>query len=449
MRYNRLLIVDDDTNLRTVLLRAMHSRGYDPHAAPSGAAALAWLAQNECDLMILDMRLPGMDGLEVLAATRAQHPRLEVVLLTGHGTINSAVEAMQLGAFYYLTKPCSPDEIDVTLQRAMDRRALVERNTILRGGLAPPDLGTAFVGRSARFHEVMNLIDRVAPLDSTVLVAGETGVGKELVAKLLHNRSGRRDQPFVVVDCATLQEDLLQSELFGHEEGAYTGARHRKHGLFEVADTGTIFLDEIGDVSPSIQVKLLRVLESGTFRRLGSTQEIEVDVRVVAATNRDLASLVEQRRFRDDLLYRLNTIQITVPPLRERADDVAHLVAHYTELFNTRFGATKRFSVEAIDQLTQFRWPGNVRQLVHVVEQVIALTDREVIEPGDLPPAIRAAATPYLRRGSSDIVPLWEIERQYIEFVVARLEGHRAQAAAALGISERSLYRRLKEFEVE
>jgi DNA-binding NtrC family response regulator len=444
---NRVLIVDDDAGFRTALTGAMAGRGFTVAPVPSGSAALAWLASNPCDVVLLDLKMPDMSGMEVLDRLRERHPTIEVILLTGHGTIDTAVEATRRGAFHFLTKPCSPDEVEVTVLKALERRALVERTNVLQQALAPPDLGATFIGRSPQFLDMLRLVDRVSRVDSSVLILGETGVGKELVAKLIHSRGARSRQPFVVVDCSNLHEELLQSELFGHEAGAYTGAARLKHGLFEVADKGTIFLDEVGDVSPALQAKLLRVIETGTFRRLGGNAEIAVDVRVLAATNRDLGEMVAQKHFREDLFYRLNTIRVDVPPLRDRPDDIACLAAHFVDRFNRRFSQKRQLSPEALDVLARYSWPGNVRQLINVIEQVVVLAEDDVVTPGHLPAFIRPHGAPAVHRmDASEVVPLRDVERQYIEFVVHHFGGHRANAAKALGIGERSLYRKLSEF---
>jgi DNA-binding NtrC family response regulator len=448
MPFNRLLIVDDDDGFRGALAASMEARGFAVTPAPNGCTALAWLAAHECDMVLLDLKMPDMSGLEVLDRIRERWPAVEVIVLTGHGTIDTAVAAIRRGAFHFLTKPCSPDELEVTLMKAMERRALIERSSLLQQALAPPDLAGTFIGRSPQFQEILRLIDRLARVDSSVLILGETGVGKELVAKLIHSRGPRSRQPFVAVDCSNLHEELLQSELFGHEKGAYTGATSLKHGLFEVADKGTIFLDEIGDVPPSVQAKLLRVLETGSFRRLGATAELSVDVRVLAATNRRLAELVAQGHFRDDLYYRLNTIHLEVPPLRERPDDVACLAAAFVARFNRRFGQRKQLSPETIQALVNYSWPGNVRQLVNVIEQVMVMAEEDVIALAHLPAIVRPPAGAALARREPDatIVPLRDVERQYIEFVIRQFHGHRANAARALGIGERSLYRKLDEY---
>ncbi len=452
MSGDRLLIVDDDDAFRAALASAMEARGFDVTPVPSGSAALASLASHECGLVLLDLKMPDMSGIDVLDRIRERFPGVEVILLTGHGTIDTAVAATRRGAFHFLTKPCSPDEVEVTLLKALERRALGERTRVLQQGLAPPDLGGTFIGRSSQFQKLLAIIDRVARVDSSVLILGETGVGKELVAKLIHSRGARARHPFVVVDCSNLHEELLQSELFGHERGAYTGAVQLKHGLFEVADKGTVFLDEVGDVSPTLQAKLLRVLETGMFRRLGGTAEIAVDVRVLAATNRHLGDMVAQGHFREDLYYRLNTIRVDVPPLRERPDDIVCLAAHFVARFNRRFSQNRQLSSEAVEALARYPWPGNVRQLTNVIEQLVVLADDDLITVADLPPAFRpkpSAPSATSRVDGTAIVPLCDVERQYIEFVIRQCGGHRAKAARALGIGERSLYRKLNEFGLE
>ena len=326
-----LLFVDDDAAYRRALGGELQRMGYQVATAASGADAIAALGTAQPEIILLDLQLPDMSGLDVLKAIRERQPGSEVIMLTGHGTIDTAIEAIRLGAFDYLSKPCPLDELQVRIQRAQERQALARRASLLERGLTPPDLGSEFVGRSAPFRRVMDLLDRVAPTDSTVLISGETGTGKEMAAKLLHARSLRRQRPFVIVECAALQESLLQSELFGHERGAFTGADRAKSGLFEVADGGTVFLDEIGEVSLATQVKLLRVLDTSTFRRVGSTQEIRVNVRVLAATNRDLEGMVRQGLFREDLYYRLSTIRVHLPALRERRDDIDLLADHFVE----------------------------------------------------------------------------------------------------------------------
>ncbi len=389
-RRGSLVLVDDDDTFRTVLGDELERRGYAVVAVATGREAID-AAAAEPDLMLLDLRLPDMDGLEVLRAIRERQSRTEVIMLTGHGTFDTAIEAIRRGAFDYVAKPCPLDEMEIRLAKAIDHRALLRRNAALESALTPRDPAADFVGRSAAHYETLRLVERVAPTDSTVLILGETGTGKDVVARLVHAHSRRRDRPFVVVDCAGLQEDLLQSELFGHEKGAFTGAVRLKHGLFEVADGGTVFLDEIGEMSLATQVRLLRVLETSGFRRVGGTAEIRADVRILAATNRDIEAAVERGVFRDDLYYRLNAFRIELPPLRERREDVATLVEHFLRRRGERSGVARRFSPGAIERLLRHDWPGNVRELIHVVERAMVVADGPEIGEEDLPPVLRGA----------------------------------------------------------
>jgi DNA-binding NtrC family response regulator len=469
-----VLLVDDDETFRRVIGNELERQGYAITMAGTGGEAITEAARIEPAIILLDLRLPDMGGLDVLRVLREKNPGSEVIMLTGHGTIDTAIESVRMGAFDYIAKPCPLDELEVRMQRALERQSLRRRTTLLERGLTPPDPGDSFVGESPAFRELIQLVDRVAPTDSTVLVTGETGAGKEMVAKLIHARSHRRTRPFVVVECAALQEELLQSELFGHERGSFTGADRAKPGLFEVADKGTIFLDEIGEVSQATQVKLLRVLDTSTFRHVGGTSEIHVDVRVLAATNRDLADLVRQGLFREDLFYRLSTIAIKLPALRERGDDVGLLARHFVSNLNERYGFQREISPEAMEILRRHPWPGNVRELLHVMEAAMVVGDGPQILPQHLPAAIRgagsagpattgsaaglpvngapeptlrdAAATPRTPEVAGQPLTLQEMERAHIERVIRDTGGHRGQAAKILGISERNLYRKLREY---
>jgi DNA-binding NtrC family response regulator len=453
----RLLLVDDDGAFRTVMSAELSRSGYDVRTAASGEEALEACAQAEPQVILLDLQLPGISGLEVLKTLRERHAPGEVVMLTGHGSIDTAIEAIRIGAFDYISKPCPLDELEIRIQRALERQALKDRASLLERGLTPPDLGRAFIGDSPEFRGVLRLLERVAQADSTVLVTGETGTGKEMAAKLIHARSARRARPFITVECAALQESLLQSELFGHERGAFTGADRAKPGLFEVASGGTIFLDEIGEVSPATQVTLLRVLDTSTFRHVGGTHEIRVDVRVLAATNRDLAGMVRQGLFREDLYYRLSTISVHLPSLRERHEDIALLARHFVHLFSERFGVERRLSDEALAALRAHAWPGNVRELLHAVEAAMVVCEGPAIGPEHLPASVRTdSAGPGRAQepahdsspgvDDSGLLTLEAVERAHIERVLRAHHGHRGLAAKALGISERNLYRKLREW---
>jgi DNA-binding NtrC family response regulator len=443
-----LLLVDDDETFRRVMAGELGRLGLEIAGAGSGAEAIQAATRLEPHVVLLDLQLPDMDGLQVLQAIREKSPGSEVIMLTGHGSFDTAIQSIRLGAFDYVAKPCPLDELEMRIQRALERRALQQRATLLERGLTPADPSGFFVGESLKFRQALGLIERVAASDSTVLLCGETGTGKEMAARLLHARSLRRSRPFVVVDCAALQEELLQSELFGHDRGAFTGADRAKPGLFEVAHGGTIFLDEIGEVSQATQVKLLRVLDTSTFRHVGGTTEIRVDARVIVATNRDLAALVRQGLFREDLYYRLCTITVELPPLRERAGDVDRLAEHFVVRLNERYGFSRRLGSEALELLRRHDWPGNVRELLHAVESAAVVCEGPEILPEHLPAALRAKApSPPLESVAGDRLPtLQEMERAHIERALHAYGGHRGHAAKALGISERSLYRKLEEY---
>jgi DNA-binding NtrC family response regulator len=444
-----VLIVDDDDAFRNVLAGELQRMGFDVDSASSGAEAIRYVGEREPQIVLLDLRLPDMGGLDVLRSIREKRPATDVIMLTGHGTIDTAIESIRMGAFDYVSKPCPLEELDVRMRRAIERQSLRRRASLLERGLTPPDLGAAFVGDSPEFRGVLQLVDRVGPSDSTVLITGETGTGKEMVAKLLHARSARRNRPFVVVECAALQDTLLQSELFGHERGAFTGADRAKAGLFEVAHGGTIFLDEIGEVSVATQVKLLRVLDTSTFRHVGGTAEIKVDVRVLAATNRDLPAMVRQGLFREDLYYRLSTVPVMLPALRDRGSDVDLLARHFAALLSERFGRQKRLSPAALQVLRRHGWPGNVRELLHAVEAAIVVCEGAEVQPEHLPAQLRAPASATTGSPNGDgagFQTLEAMERTHIECALKRTNGHRGQAAHMLGISERNLYRKLREY---
>jgi two-component system response regulator HydG len=447
-----VLLVDDDLAFRTVMASELSRLGFEVATAGSGEDAIRAVAGREPQVMLLDLQLPDMSGMDVLTRLRDSPIATEVIMLTGHGSIDTAIQAIQAGAFDYVLKPCPLDELEVRIQRALERQALRRRATLLERGLTPPDLRSSFIGDSPVFREALQLIERVAPSDSTVLITGETGSGKEMAAKLIHARSPRRSRPFVVVECAALQESLLQSELFGHERGAFTGADRAKPGLFEVAHLGTIFLDEIGEISLATQVKLLRVLDTSTFRHVGGTHEVRVDVRVLAATNRDLPSLVRQGLFREDLYYRLSTIALRLPPLRDRDADIDRLAQHFATVLNDRFGFEKRIGPDALAVLRRHRWPGNVRELMHVIEAAMIVCDAPEIQPKHLQADVRGAgdgpggAVP--AAGDRPLPTLEAVERAHIETVLAAVDGHRGNAARTLGISERNLYRKLRDYQL-
>jgi len=442
-----LLLVDDEQAFRTILGSELAHADYRVTTAGTLGEAREILRQRVFDLVLLDVRLPDGSGLDLLAEIKESAPTTEVVMLTGHATVEAAIRAMKSGALDFLTKPFKPEQLEAVLDKAVQRQALQRSNTALEHEVARIHPSDGFIGQSSGVRELLQLVSRVAETESTVLIRGESGVGKELIARAVHRRSPRSRQPFVVVDCASLHENLLQSELFGHEKGAYTGAIRLKHGLFEVADRGTIFLDEIGELTPALQVKLLRVLETGVFRRVGGTADIHVDVRMIAATNRALEVMMKEGSFREDLYYRLNVFSLQIPPLRERGEDVPILVEHFIRHSRVPQKRTVRVSDPALEVLRRYPWPGNVRELENVIERALILCDAGVIEPEHLPLGVRLEPSFRSTEENHHLVTLEEVERRYVIRVLEECRGHRQKAASILGISERNLYRKLKEFE--
>jgi len=445
-RRARILLVDDDETFRQVMSEELERRGFAVERAASAREALDRFPVARPEVTLLDLRLPDGDGIETLSRLRQMDPDTAVIVLTGHGTIDTAIQAIRQGAYDYLEKPCPIDKLEMAIEKAEERVRLVRRQQVLEDGFGAADPAPRLVGSSQVFRDLLERVDRVARAEETTLVLGETGVGKEVVATLVHSRSPRGNGPFIAVNCAALHEELLQSDLFGHERGAFTGAAKRKHGLFEVASGGTIFLDEIGDASLDIQAKLLRVLETGRFRRLGGTEEIAVDVRAVAASNRDLREAISRRRFREDLFYRLSTLTLEIPPLRERREDIPQLIEHFASRFNRKLGSSRRFTEAAYAALLAYTWPGNVRELIHVVQQSLLLSEDDEIGIADLPPAIRGTEEPASENREREGLTLEQVQRQHVLSVLDRVGGNRARAAAQLGISERNLYRLLRRY---
>jgi DNA-binding NtrC family response regulator len=442
-----VLLVDDELAFRKLVGQELAQLHYQVTTAGSLRAARDLLRERTFQLALLDVRLPDGSGLDLLAEIKESAPATEVVMLTGHATVEEAIRAMKNGALDFLRKPFRFEELEAVLEKAMQKQALERTNTALQREVARIHPSDGFIGQHPAVLELLRMLARVAETDSTVLVRGESGVGKELIARAVHRRSPRSRQPFVVVDCASLHENLLQSELFGHEKGAYTGAVRLKHGLFEVADRGTLFLDEIGELTPPLQVKLLRVLETGVFRRVGGTADIRVDVRLIAATNRSLEDMLKEGAFREDLYYRLNVFSLLIPPLRERAEDVPTLVEHFIRSSDVTQKRATRVSEAAMQVLRRYPWPGNVRELENVIERALILCDEGVIEPEHLPLGVRLEPSLHPAHEDRRLVTLEEVERRYVRRVLEECKGHRHKAASILGISERNLYRKLKELE--
>jgi DNA-binding NtrC family response regulator len=435
----RVLVADDEKNLRELLVRELGRKGHAAVGVGDGRAALDRLREEAPEVLLLDMKMPNVEGIDVLRELQGFPEPPQVIVMTGFQDVTTAVEAMKLGAYDYLTKPARIEELDILIRKAAEKGRLVRQNVVMRGQLEEPGYQSLITG-SPRMDEVLHLIDRVAPTDSSVLVLGESGTGKELVARAIHDRSARAQQAFVPIHCGALAREVLESELFGHEKGAFTGAVATKPGLIELADGGTLFLDEIGEMEPESQVKLLRVLESHAFFRVGGTRRRTVDMRLVAATNRDLAEAIRTGGFRQDLFYRINTITITLPPLRERREDIRRLVEHFLEQSAT-YGR-KRLSDAAMDAVERYRWPGNVRELQHAVQRAVILSPGDVIQPADLPEDIRGDRAPSASPGGS----LEDMERLHIITTLRHVGGHRAKAAAVLGIDPKTLYRKIQEY---
>jgi two-component system, NtrC family, response regulator HydG len=444
-----LLVADDDPGLRESLERTLTREGYRVVLASDGQAALERLQTGGVDLVLTDLKMPGLSGIEVLHAAKAIAPDVDVILLTAFGTVEEAVKAMKDGAYDFLTKPFQRSQLLRLIHQALERRQLIQQNRALQQQLEDLRGKGRVVGASPAFRRMMTLVEQVAESSANVLVQGESGTGKELVARAVHERSGRRQGPFVAVNCAALPETLLESELFGYEKGAFTGAVGRKAGRFELADGGTLFLDEVADLSPVTQPKILRVLQEGEFERLGGTRTLSVDVRVVAATNQDLGQMVRERRFREDLYYRLKVITITVPPLRERREDIRLLAEHFLRVYAAKNARRPDgFTDEALRHLEGYSWAGNVRELENVVERGVVLARGALIDLPDLPEEI-AGATP-LPEGVMSVrigTPLAEIEKRLLEATLRATKGNKTLTAKLLGIDVRTVARKLERWD--
>ena len=441
-----LLVADDDPGLRESLERTLTREGYTVALASDGRAALERLQSGGVDLVVTDLKMPGLTGLELLRAAKAIAPDVDVILLTAFGTVEEAVKAMKDGAYDFLTKPFRREQLLKLIDKALERRDLISKNRALQQRLDDLLRQGAIVGTSPAFRRMMTLVEQVADSSATVLIQGESGAGKESVVRAIHERSPRRSGPFVAVNCAALPETLLESELFGYEKGAFTGAAGRKEGRFELADGGTLFLDEVADLSTVTQPKILRVLQEGEFERLGGTRTIRVDVRIVAATNQDLAQMVKEKRFREDLYYRLNVITITVPPLRERREDISVLAQHFLRVYAAKNNRRlEGLTDDAVRRLEAYAWPGNVRELENVIERGVVLARGARVDVTDLPPEI-AGATP-LPEGVLTIrigTPLAEIEARLLDATLRATKGNKTLTAKLLGIDPRTVSRKLE-----
>ena len=436
-----LLVVDDEPEFRELLIRRFTQVGWRVQGAETGEDALDLLSRREFDVAVLDMMLPGMTGLDLLAKIKAGPTDCEVVMLTGQATVETAVAAMKAGAYDYVVKPFPLQELETLIEKANERRKLAKENRQLKAVIALERAPASMIGTSPAMQEVFRLIERAGPSDKAILIQGESGTGKELVARALHQASRRADKPIVVINCAALPESLLESELFGHEKGSFTGAINAKQGLFEVADGGTLFIDEIGEMPGSLQAKMLRVLEDGSMRRIGSIKERRVDVRILAATNRNMSREVAEGRFREDLYYRINVMSLELPPLRKRLSDVPLLVRQF-------LGTGWEIEPEAKLALEQYSWPGNVRQLINAIERGKILGDDGIIRRNDLPREVTQPESAPATSGELLSDDLAALQRSKVVSVLRRVHGNKSHAAKMLGIERRKLYRLVDKYQI-
>jgi two-component system, NtrC family, response regulator AtoC len=452
-----ILVADDDASIRSLLKQLLSDEGYNVVEATTGSEVVEKVKDVNPDLVIMDVRMPELDGIEALSKLKVSSPKTSVLIMTAFGSSNNAIRAMELGAFDYITKPFELDKISHTVKRVIEYRDLTSEVQVLRDEISSLVQTERIVGNSPAMQEVYKTVGKVAKADATVLITGESGTGKELVAEALHYNSNRRSGPIVKVSCAALPETLLEAELFGHEKGSFTGAMTQRRGRFEMADKGTIFLDEIGEMSLPMQTKLLRVLQERKIERVGSSLPIKVDIRIICATNKDLQRQVEQQRFRDDLFYRLNVINIHMPPLRDRKEDIPALVEHF--LAKHRYSATAQpaaISEEALKRLMEYEWPGNVRELENVVERAVVLSRGQIITSRELPFGDHEAGE-HEEEGGDEV----SVEKSFFKKSVAQFEkdlimkalrdanGNRSKAAEMLGIYRRLLYAKIKEYGLE
>jgi two-component system response regulator PilR (NtrC family) len=446
----KILVVDDEKSMREILDIFLRNEGYSVAAADNGKSAMEILKHDFFDLVITDMKMPKVGGLELLKNIKETFPGTVVVIITAFGTTESAVEAMKLGAFDYITKPFQMDDIRLVVKNALEKQQLQKDVSILKEQLKTPSLEN-IIGESPAMKELFSIISKASESNANVLISGESGTGKELVAKAIHGLSPRKARHFVAINCAAIPEGLLESELFGYMKGAFTGASANKQGLFELANDGTLFLDEIGEMSLSLQAKLLRVIEDGTFRRVGGVSDIKVDVRVISATNKDIKDLVEKGLFREDLYFRLNVLSVKIPPLRERRDDIPLLIDHFLKKFSED---KKIFSPQAIELLKNYPWKGNVRELENIIERVLLLCDRGVINTEHLPEEIGSAATHVkgvtVPHGGINFEKLIEdMEKAYLLKALEQTNGVKTEAAKLLNLTFRSFRHKLKKYGIE
>jgi DNA-binding NtrC family response regulator len=451
MKFN-VLIVDDEKNIRLGLGKALEMDDHTIFLAENGKEAMEIINNHEIDLVITDLKMPNMSGEELLRGVSSSYPNIPVIILTGHGTIETAVKAMREGAYDFLTKPVNLDRLSMLVKRALRNRELVLQHRALQEEVNRIGRKRKFsniIGKSPQIKKILEVVDQIAPTKASVLITGESGVGKELVADAIHNLSNRGEQPFIKVHCAALTESLLESELFGHEKGAFTGAIARKRGRFELANTGTIFLDEIGEINQNVQIKILRVLQEKRFERVGGEETLEVDVRIVAATNKNLKKEIEKGDFREDLYYRLNVVNVEVPPLRDRKEDIPLLAVAFLKEFAEENGRDiEGFDSKVLNELYNYPWPGNVRELRNCIESAVVMSKNKVITPDDLPPTVRSESDDNLIRIKPG-TPLEEAEKMIIQATLNVLNGNKSKTAEALGIGRKTLHRKINDYGIE
>jgi len=443
----QVLVADDEPIMREFLSELLRRKNYDVTAASDGATALDLIGQGSFDLVMTDLKMPKATGLDILKQVKETSPQTIVIVMTAYGTVESAVEAMKGGAYDYLTKPCSPDQIDVVINKAVERQKLLEENQFLRSELARECQFEDMIGESPSMRKIYSAISKVAASHATVLVTGESGTGKELVARAIHYSSARKDRPFIRLNCAALAETLLESELFGHEKGAFTGATSRRQGRFELAHTGTLLLDEISETSLSLQAKLLRVLQEGEFERLGGSKTIRIDVRLICTTNRDLRREIAGGHFREDLFYRLNVVPIHLPPLRERREDIELLTQYFLKKYALRYNRNvMSVTPQSIEALESYDWPGNVRELENIIERAVVMDCGEQLDPEHLLFHTDLAGGGLDRANSLATNSLRDMEQTLILRVLDESGGNKTRAAKELGISVRTLHNKINEY---